>query len=109
MLAMRVCVPVAQNSFWRSNEILFLSFDQRVYIFEQSPKSIEDVFEDVYCPGKVLSQQREIPTSWRLCKNSEVHFWLCKVWSLVVCSQSSFYLTRARKDIKNWQNTRFLR
>ena len=31
-----------------------------------------------------------------------------KLWSLVVCSQSSFYVTRARKDDKNRQNTLFL-
>ena len=30
----------------------FLSFDQGVYIFEESPKSIQDVIGDVYCPGK---------------------------------------------------------
>ena len=30
----------------------FLSFGQRVYIFEDSPKPIQDVIGDVYCPGK---------------------------------------------------------
>ena len=30
----------------------FLSFGQLVYILEESPKSIRDVFGDVYCPGK---------------------------------------------------------
>ena len=44
--------------------------------------------------------------SWRLCYNSEINLWLWKVWSLVVCSQSPFYVTRARKDDKN-QKTRF--
>ena len=29
----------------------FLSFAQGVYIFEKSPKSIQDVIGDVYCPG----------------------------------------------------------
>ena len=29
------------------------------------------------------------------------------MWNLVVCSQSSFYVTRARKDDKNRQNTLF--
>ena len=57
---------------------------------------------------RVLFQQREMRISWWLCKNSESHFWLWKVWSLVVCSQSSFYVTRARKDDKNRQNTLFL-
>ena len=30
----------------------FLSFAQGVYIFEESPKSIQDVIGDVYCPGE---------------------------------------------------------
>ena len=46
--------------------------------------------------------------SWWLCNNSEIHLSLWKVWSLVVCSQKSFYVTRAREDDKNRQNTFFL-
>ena len=57
---------------------------------------------------RVLSQQREMRISWRTCNNSEIHLWLWKVWSWVVCSQSSFYVTRTRKDDKNRQNTLFL-
>ena len=49
---MRVCVSGAQYSFWRSNQFLFLSLGQVVYIFEETPKSIQDVIGDVYCPGK---------------------------------------------------------
>ena len=30
----------------------FLLFGPGVYIFEESPKSIQDVIGDVYCPGK---------------------------------------------------------
>ena len=30
----------------------FLSLGQRVYIFEENPKSIRDVIGDVYCPGE---------------------------------------------------------
>ena len=30
----------------------FLSFGQGVYIFEEIPKSFQDVIGDVYCPGK---------------------------------------------------------
>ena len=57
---------------------------------------------------QVLFQQREMRISWWLCNNSEIHLRLWKVWSLVVSSQSSFYVTRARKDDKNRQNTLFL-
>ena len=30
----------------------FLSLGQEVYIFEENPKSVQDVIGDVYCPGK---------------------------------------------------------
>ena len=30
----------------------FLSLGEGVYIFEESPKSVQDVIGDVYCPGK---------------------------------------------------------
>ena len=30
----------------------FLSLGQRVYIFEENPKSVQDVNGDVYCPGR---------------------------------------------------------
>ena len=43
-----------------------------------------------------------------LCNISEIHLWLWKVLSLVVCSKSPFYVTRARKDDKNRQNAVFL-
>ena len=64
-----------------------------------------------FCDSKL--QQRFIPKEdvsiyGCLCNNSEIHLWLWKVWSLVVCSQSSFHVTRARKDDKNRQNTFFL-
>ena len=56
---------------------------------------------------QVLSPHREMQFYWWLCNNSEIHLWLRKVWSLVVCSQSSFYVTRACEDDKNRQNTFF--
>ena len=56
---------------------------------------------------QVLSQQREKRIFWWLCNNSEIHLRLWNLWSLVVCSQSSFYVTRAREDDKNRQNTIF--
>ena len=30
----------------------FLSLAQGVYVFEETPKSIQDIIGDVYCPGK---------------------------------------------------------
>ena len=37
----------------------FLSFGQRVYIFEESPKSFQDVIGDVCCPGKHCSNREK--------------------------------------------------
>ena len=78
----------------------FLSLGQGVYIFEETPESIREVFGDVYCPGE-FCPNREMRIYWWLCNNREIHLWLCKVWSLVVRSQSSFYVTRARIYDKN--------
>ena len=36
-----------------------LSFGQGVYIFEKSPKSIQDVIGDVFCPGKYCSNSEK--------------------------------------------------
>ena len=87
---------------------IFLSFGQGVYIFEESPKSIQDVIGDVFCPGKYCFNREKCESLGGYINNSEICFWLWKVWSLVVCSQISFYVTRARKDDTNRQNTLFL-
>ena len=52
MSAMRVCVPSAHYSIDDQTISFFLSFGQRVCIFEESPNSIQDVIGDLYCPGK---------------------------------------------------------
>ena len=52
MSAMWVCMPGAQCSFRRTNNFLFLSVGEEVYVLEEKPKSIRDVIGDVYCPGK---------------------------------------------------------
>ena len=36
-----------------------LSLGQGVYIFEESPKSVQDVIGDVYCPGKYCSNREK--------------------------------------------------
>ena len=43
---------VRNISFEHQNNSFFLSFVQGVYIFEESPKSIQDVIGNVYCPGE---------------------------------------------------------
>ena len=37
----------------------FLSLGQGVYIFQETPKSIQDVIGDVYCPGKYCSNREK--------------------------------------------------
>ena len=52
MPTMRVCVPGTQYFFGGSKVFLFLSFGQGVYVFEESPKSIQDITGDVFCLGE---------------------------------------------------------
>ena len=54
---------------------------------------------------KVLFQQRKMRFFWRLCNKSQIPLWLWKVWNLVSCSQSPFYVTGTCKDNKNGQST----
>ena len=47
--------PVCQGRktpFEEQRNSFFLSLGQGVYIFEENPKSVQDVAGDVYCPGK---------------------------------------------------------
>ena len=37
----------------------FLSLGQRVYVFEDNPKSIQDVIGDVFCPSKFCSNKEK--------------------------------------------------
>ena len=37
----------------------FLSLGQGVYIFEESPISVQDVIEDIFCPGKFCSNREK--------------------------------------------------
>ena len=49
-----VC-QVRQINFEDQTNSFFLSLGQVVYSFEETPKSIQDNFGDVYCPGKYCS------------------------------------------------------
>ena len=49
------CASVCQVRnipFEEQRNSFFLSLGQGVYIFEERPKSVQDVIGDVYCPGK---------------------------------------------------------
>ena len=46
-----VC-QVRKNPFEDQRNSFFLSLGQGVYIFEENPKTVQDVIGDVFCPGK---------------------------------------------------------
>ena len=49
------CASVCQVrniSFEDQRNSFFLSLGPGVYIFEENPKSVQDIIGDVYCPGK---------------------------------------------------------
>ena len=82
-------------------EIPFFVAWSRGLHFWREPKISSRCYWRSLLSWQVLFQQREIRIYWWLCSNSEILLCLWKVWSLVVCSQSSFCVTRARKDDKN--------
>ena len=90
MSAMRVCVPGAQYSFWRSNKLLLLIVWPGGLHFWRESKINSRCCWRCVLSWQVLFQQREIRFSWQLCNNSELLLWLWKIWSLVICSQISF-------------------
>ena len=53
-----VC-QVRNISFEDQRNSFFLPHGQGVYIFEESPKSVQDVFGDVYCPDKYCSNRKK--------------------------------------------------
>ena len=50
MSSMRVFLPGAQYSLWWTKKSFFLKFCQRIYIFEETKKSIQGVIGDFYRP-----------------------------------------------------------
>ena len=76
-----------------------------VYNFEESPKSIQDVIGDVYCPGKYCFN-REMRISWWSCNNSESHLWLWKCGARLFVHKVPFMLQEHVKRTKT-DKTRF--
>ena len=94
------CAPGKQYSFWRSNKILFLVAWSGGLHFWREPKISSRCYWRCLLSWQVLFQQREMRIYWRLCNNSDIPLGLWKVWSLVVCSQSSFMLQEHVKTTK---------
>ena len=102
----RLCVRCAIFAL-KIKENLFLVAWSRGLRFWRETKISSRCYWRCLLSWQVLFQQKEMRISWWLCNNSEIHSCLWKMWSLVVCSQSSFFVTRARKNDKNRQNTFF--
>ena len=86
----------------------FLSLGQGVYIFEERPKTVQEVIGDVYCPAKSCLNGEKCksiggyvttPTSIYGCDN-------CGAWLFV--HKVPFKLQEHVKATKNRQNTFFL-
>ena len=86
----------------------FLSLGQGVYIFEESPKLVHDVFGDVLCPGKYCSNKEEceIFVGYVTTPRSMYSCGKCGAWLFV--HKVPFMLQEHVKDDKNRQNTFFL-
>ena len=55
----------------------FLSLGQRVYIFEERPKSVQEVIGDVYCPGKYcLNTEKCESIGGYVTTPRSIHLWL---------------------------------
>ena len=57
MSAIMVCVSGAQSPSADQKNSFFLSLGEGVYIFEENPKSVQDVIGDVICLGKYYSNR----------------------------------------------------
>ena len=105
MSAIRVCVPDAQCFFRRSKKFLFLVVWPSGLLFWRESKIKTRFYWRCVFSWQIMFQRRQMRISWLLCDKLEIHLWFWKAWSLVVCSQGSFYVTRASKDDKKRQNT----
>ena len=103
----RLCARCA-IFFLKIKQILFSCRLVKGFYFWRDSKINSRCYWRCVLSWQVLFKQIEMGIIWRLCNNSETNIWLWKEWSLVVCSQNSFYVTRERKDDKNRQNAFFL-
>ena len=92
----------------KTKQNLFVVAWSRGLRFWREPNVSSRCYGRCLLSWQILLQQREMRISRRLCNKSKIHLRLWKVWSLVVCSQSSFYVARAREDDKSRHNTFFL-
>ena len=76
---------VRNISLEQQTNSFLLSFGQGVYIFEESPKSIQDVIGDVFCPGMYCFNREKCESIGGYVTTPRSIYGCGKVWSLVVC------------------------
>ena len=90
----------------------FLSLGQRVYIFEETPKLIQDVIGDVYCPDKYCFNREKcesldgyVTTPWSIYGCGKCGAWLF-VHEVLFMSQEHVKTTKQTKHafslLKKW-------
>ena len=79
-----VC-KVSNIPFEEQTNSFFLSLGQGVYIFEVSPKSVQDVIGDVYCPGKFCPNREKCDSIGGYVTNPRSIYGCgrCGAWSFV--------------------------
>ena len=80
-----ICVGVSCIPFEEQTKSFLLSLGQGVYIFEENPKSIQDVIGDVHCPGEFcLNREKcESPGSYVTTPRSYSGCGKCGGWLIV--------------------------
>ena len=104
------CTSVCQVrniSFERQKRFFFVVWSKNLHFWKESKVSSRCYWRCLLS-WQVIFQEGKMRISWRLCNNCEILLWLWKLSCLVVCSLSSFHVTRTRKDDKNRKNTLLL-
>ena len=98
-----VC-QVRNVPFEDQTKSFFLSLGQRVYIFEESPKSIQDVIGDAYCPGKFCFNREKCESfdGYVTTPRSFCGFGKCGAWLFL--HKFLFMLQEHVETTKNRQN-----
>ena len=83
-----------------------MSFVKEVHFFDESPKSIQDVIGDVYCPGKKRSnrQKSESLGGYVTTPRSIYGCGKCKAW---LFAHEVLFMLQGHLDTTETEKTRF--
>ena len=104
-----VC-QVGNVPFEEQVNYFFLSLGPGVYIFDERPKSVQEVSGDLYCPGEFCLNREKCKSIGGYVTTPRFIYGCdnCGAWLFVHKVPFKLQDTRARKDDKNRQNTLFL-